>query len=126
MRNFMLILRGDTTTDFGEMSPDDMQQVIAEYEAWAGKLAGLGLLHGGEKLTDHEGRRMLPKGAGKVEVLDGPFQEAKEVVGGYYLISAESYDHAVELCQGHPNFRFGSIEIREVDAIDAGSRPEGT
>ena len=58
---------------------------------------------------------MAPAGKGGVTVKDGPYQETKEVVGGVYLIKAESYQHAVELCQGHPNFRFGTIEIREID-----------
>ena len=40
---------------------------------------------------------------------------SKEVVGGYYLLKADSYEHAVQLCEGHPNLQFGSIEIRQVD-----------
>ena len=58
----------------------------------------------------------------KVTVKDGPYVESKEVVGGIYLIQADSYDHAVKLCQGHPNFRFGSIEVREIDFM---GQPEG-
>ena len=69
---------------------------------------------GRHKLTDQGGKVMHPQGA-KVTVKDGPYVESKEVVGGIYLIKADSYDHAVKLCQGHPNFRFGSIEVREID-----------
>ncbi|MCA8974393.1 MAG: hypothetical protein KDC98_06705, partial [Planctomycetes bacterium] len=66
------------------------------------------------KLTDQGGVVMQPNG-GKVEQKDGPYVETKEVVGGIYIVKADSYDQAVELCAGHPNFRFGSIEIRELD-----------
>ncbi len=115
MTKFMLILRGDATVDYSQYSPEDMQKVIQDYEAWAGKLAGQGLLQDGKKLTDFAGKVMIPDGKGGVTVKDGPYQETKEVVGGVYLITAESYDHAVELCKDHPNFLFGSIEIREID-----------
>ena len=40
-------------------------------------------------------------------------------MGGYYVISADDYDHAERLCLHHPHFRFGSIEIREVDPMGA-------
>jgi hypothetical protein len=90
--------------------------VIQKYTAWGQKLAARGRLHLGRKLTDEGGRVMTPKDGGKkVTIKDGPYIESKEVVGGAYVITADSYDHAVELCQGHPNFLFGSIEIRELD-----------
>ncbi len=114
MSKYMLILRGDVTAADSSMTPEDMQKVIEAYGQWAGRLAQQGILHVGHKLADRGGKVMRPK-SGSVDVTDGPFIESKEVVGGYYVITAESYDHAVELCRGHPNFRFGSIEIRELD-----------
>ena len=115
MTQYMLILRTDATADYSSFSPDDFQNLLQAFEAWAGKLAEQGLLTDGKKLTDQGGVVMAPDGKGGVTVKDGPYQETKEVVGGVYLIKAESYQHAVELCQGHPNFRFGTIEIREID-----------
>ncbi len=112
MTKYMLILRSDIEFDYSGFSPDDMQKVLEGYESWAGKLAAENRLKVGHKLTDGEGRVMLADG---VTTKDGPYVETKEVVGGYYIIDAENYDHAVELCKEHPNFRFGSIEIREVD-----------
>lgn len=115
MPKYMLLLRGDVTADYSSYSPQDMQKIIEGYEAWAGGLAEKGLLQDGKKLTDEGGKVMIPDGKGGVTIKDGPYQETKEVVGGVYLITAESYDHAVELCRSHPNFNFGSIEIREID-----------
>jgi len=68
MTKFMLILRGDTTVDYSQYTPDDMQKVIAGYEAWAGKLAADGLLQDGKKLTDEGGKVMVPDGKGRVRL----------------------------------------------------------
>jgi hypothetical protein len=117
MPKFMLLLRADATEDYSDYSPDDFQKLIEDYQAWSGRLAEKGLLHDGKKLTDGDGRVLVPAKNGSVTVKDGPYVETKEVVGGFYLLSADSYDHAVELCAGHPNFKFGSIEIRQVDCL---------
>ena len=114
MPQFMLILRGDTTVDYSQWSPEDMQRVIGEYESWAANLAQKNLLIDGKKLTDFDGKVVVPGKEG-VTVKDGPYVETKEVVGGVYLIRAESFDHAVELCKNHPNLQFGSIEVRQLD-----------
>ena len=73
-----------------------------------------------EKLTDQGGKVLWPSDNGNT-CKDGPYVESKEVIGGVYIVKADDYEHAVRLCEGHPNFRFGSIEIREVDPLD---RPE--
>ena len=114
MPKFMLILRADVQTDYSKFTPADFEKILGEYEAWGSKLAAQGRLELGHKLTDQGGKVLTPK-AGKVTVKDGPYVETKEVVGGIYLLKADSYDHAVKLCEGHPNFRFGSIEVRELD-----------
>lgn len=114
MPQYMLILHDDPSAFASGMTPEQMQACIAEYQAWAGKMAQQGRLVGGEKLADNGGKVMSNVG-GRTRVVDGPFAEAKEVVGGYFTISADSYEHAVELCRDNPHLRYGSrIEIREV------------
>lgn len=114
MPKFMLILRTDVATDHSALTPDDFAKILAEYKEWGGKLGAQGRLDLGRKLTDEGGRVIWPRGR-KTEVKDGPYVESKEVVGGVYVLKADSYEHAVKLCEGHPNFRFGSIEVREID-----------
>lgn len=114
MPKYMLILRADTQVNYSKLTPADFEQILGEYHAWSEKLGQQGRLELARKLMDQGGKVMTPRG-GKVTVKDGPYVETKEVVGGVYLIKADSYDHAVRLCEGHPNFRFGSIEIRELD-----------
>ena len=116
MAKFMLILRSDITQDYSSITPDQFGEILAAYGAWGEKLAKEGRLHLGHKLMDEGGRVLTPvSGGARVTPKDGPYVETKEVVGGVYIISADDYDHAARLCQGHPNFRFGSIEIRQVD-----------
>ncbi len=55
------------------------------------------------------------RSAGKPRVTDGPYSEAKEVLGGFYVIEADNYDHAVELTLAHPHLEYnGVVEVRHI------------
>ena len=75
MAQFMLILN-DRPTDYSDLSPEDMQAMIAAYNGWAERLGAQGKLQGGLKLAD-EGGRLMTKSDGRVSTVDGPFAEAK-------------------------------------------------
>ncbi|MEM1177780.1 MAG: YciI family protein [Acidobacteriota bacterium] len=113
MANYMLLLR-DEPSAFEGLGPEDFQGIIARYTAWSDALAAKGQLVDGNKLVDGVGR-VLRSGDGAVRVIDGPFAEAKEIIGGYFTITAGSYDEAVEIARGCPHLDYGSVEIREVD-----------
>lgn len=118
MPKFMLILHDDMA-HLSAMSPDEMQRVIAQYQAWSTKMAQAGKLAGGEKLKDEGGKHLTAKG-GKLVVRDGPFAEAKEVVGGYFLIDAKDYAEATALSSDCPHLALGGrIELREIDPMPA-------
>ena len=114
MPKYMLVLRGAANADYSKFTPADFQQILGEYQAWGQKVGAQGRLDIGRKLMD-QGGKVLTSKDGKMTVKDGPYVETKEVVGGVYIIKADNYDHAVRLCEGHPNFRFGTIEVREID-----------
>ena len=99
---------------FADVTPAEMQAIIQKYKAWAGKLAAEGRLAGSNKLQDGTGRT-LRSSNGTITVTDGPYTEGKEVIGGYFTISAANYDEAVSLCKGCPHVEYGIIEIREVE-----------
>ncbi len=116
MGQYMLILH-DNPQDMSDASPQELQSVVGEYMAWREKVASQDKLVGGNKLAD-EGGRLLTNDGGKMRVVDGPFAEAKEIVGGYFLVSAANYDEAVELCRDCPHLKYGSkIEVREIHEI---------
>ncbi len=116
MPDFMLLLY-ESPTDFAEISPEEMQAIIGKYSAWRESLAESGHLVGGQKLRDGDGRVLSNSGAdGEVRVLDGPYSETKEVIGGYFAIRAEDYDEAVRISRDCPHLAFGgTIEIREIE-----------
>lgn len=117
MSKFMLLLHDDPQ-DAASASPEEIQAVISEYVAWRETIEARGQLVGSEKLAD-EGGRDLSLVDGRVRVVDGPFSEAKEVVGGFFMIEAADYGEAVALASDCPHLKYGRrIELRQVEAID--------
>src|SRR5262245_29240981 len=53
---------------------------------------------------------------GKLSVTDGPYAETKEMLGGFFLIEAPSFEEAIRLASGWPSARLGSIEVRPIQA----------
>ena len=116
MPKYMLLLH-DNPNAFADISPEAMQKIIEKYIAWGKKLREAGVMRAGDKLTDEPGRVMRRKD-GQVHVTDGPYSESKELLGGYYMIEAETYDKAVELARDCPQLEYGgAIEVRQVDVM---------
>jgi hypothetical protein len=89
-------------------SPEQMQQMFAAYKAWMERFKD-DIFDLGDKLKS-DGRVVTSSG-----VADGPFVEAKEVVGGFMIVSAESYEGALEIVKACPaNMPGVSMEIREM------------
>jgi hypothetical protein len=111
MDEFMLIFRRDHETKENQPSPEDMQASIKEWLDWKGSLAAQ------NKLVS-QGNRLRPEGkvikSDKV-VINGPYAEIKEAIGGFIVIRAGDYDEAVELARDCPILRApwnGSVEVR--------------
>src|SRR5947209_17951758 len=107
MPQFMFLLH-DSGEPFKGLSAEQMQAIFARYKAWGDKLRAQGRVGPSSKLKDGEGRVLRLNGS-KPVVIDGPYAEAKEVIGGYYTIEAEDYDHAVETAKDCPHIDFGTI-----------------
>ena len=123
MAKYMLLLYGDPSA-WVELSPEEIQKAIEKYFAWGDKLRKAGIFIASHKLADEPGRVMRGQG-GKARVLDGPYSETKEVLGGYYMIEAPSYQAAVEQCRDCPQLEYGgTIEVREVDEMIGARRVE--
>ncbi len=52
---------------------------------------------------------------GAVQVMDGPFADTKEQLGGFFLVEARDRNHAIELASRWPSARLGSIEVRPIE-----------
>jgi len=56
--------------------------------------------------------------SGKILVTDGPFAEAKDVVGGYAIVRAASRAEAIEIAKSYPHAKWGPVEVREISFFD--------
>ena len=108
MSEFLFLYRGGSR----EGSPEQTQQVMQKWMAWFKDLGDKGHVKNVGQPLERTGK--LVKGKQKT-VTDGPFAEAKDVVGGYSLIEARDLDQAVELSKGCPIFEVeGAVEVRPV------------
>jgi hypothetical protein len=106
----MLLLKG---ADFSDLSPEDAQGVMGKYIAWSKELRANGNYVAGDELADPV--TILEGYGDAAHVVDGPFTETKELIGGYYIIQAENLDEAVKIASGCPhNYFKGNLEIREI------------
>jgi len=112
MRYLLLIYEDPATAPKpGEASWDAMMGEYAAYGHW---LEETGQMLGGEALQDAASATSVTLRDGRRLVTDGPFAETKEVLGGYYLISAPDLDTAIEAAGRIPSARHGTVEIRPI------------
>jgi hypothetical protein len=114
MEKFLYLFRGGIDNN-ANASPEAMQAQMQKWAQWMGKLSQDGAMLSGEPLQP-SGKKVA--GKGKV-VTDGPFAEAKEMVGGYLMVHAKDIDHAVEISKGCPIFDVGgSVEVRPIQKME--------
>jgi hypothetical protein len=81
---------------------------------FSARLKERGLLTMSQSLKgDDKGARVQVRGEGK-HVLDGPFAEAKEMIGGFFLLTCETRDQAIAIAAECPAAKFATIEVREL------------
>lgn len=85
----------------------------------ADELRAAGTLHDSQQLQPPATARTLRVRDGRSSVLDGPFAETKEMLAGFNLIEADSFDEAVRIAAEFPWASTGAIEIRPVGDMDA-------
>ena len=117
MSNFILLLHRPVNRARPAMDAGAFTEVTREYMAWADRMRDEGHLKAGNRLTDDAGKIMRTAG-GRVSTTDGPYPESKEVVGGFFMLSARDYAEACRLAESCPHVKYGSyIEVRQVDEL---------
>jgi hypothetical protein len=105
---YLIISRGQWDKD---APPETIQAAIDAFYPWLDDHVANGRMRGGSRLK-REGATVSRKAA----VMDGPFGETKELIGGYWFIVAGSLEEAAELAAGNPCMRLGLFyEIRPLD-----------
>jgi hypothetical protein len=109
MKEFMFIFTNNPGRP--QPTPAEMQANMQLWFAWIDKLKAKELYVGGEALMPG-GKMVTGK---KALVTDGPFAESKEIVGGYFIVKADSLEAAAELAKDCPDLpQDGKVQVREV------------
>ena len=110
---YMLLIYGDEQR-WESVAREDLEAVYAEYGRFTDDLREQGKLVSADELQPTATATSVRVRDEETLVTDGPFADTKEVLGGYYLIEAESLDEAIEWAARIPSARDGVIEVRPV------------
>lgn len=116
MKEFMFIYRSGDSNWIATASPAEKAAVMAKWGAWMGALSAKGQLVTGGAPLEFSGKRLLKKDG---VLTDLSAAELKELVTGYSIVKAESYEQAAALARECPIFEVpkASVEIRIVAAM---------
>jgi hypothetical protein len=112
MAEFLYLYRGGQSG----WTPEESEQIMQKWMSWFKELTASGNLKDGGQPLEAGGKVVKDKGR---TVTDGPYAEAKDLIGGYTLVEADSLARATELAKGCPILeREGLVEVRPVMKID--------
>jgi hypothetical protein len=96
------------------MTPEQQQQGYAAYMAYTQALTAAGVLKGRNRLQPIATATTVRITDGKTQVLDGPYADTKEQLGGYYLIDVPDLDAALSWAARCPGASHGVVEVRPI------------
>jgi len=111
MAYLMLIVepRGQRAT----RAPEEARRLYDEMLTFGADLRNRGQLLASESLRPDEHAVRISAPEGKPQLRDGPFAEAKEMVGGFYLLDVATRDEAVAIASRCPAVAWATVEVRE-------------
>ncbi len=113
MKDYLLLFRGG---QMQVLSEEERKKNMAKWGERIGGLAKEGKFAGGDPLGS-ESRAISGK---KKTITDGPYAEAKELIGGYLIVKAADLDGATEIAKGCPIYEVnGDTEIRDIHHMDS-------
>jgi hypothetical protein len=110
MKKFLLLLHEDIQK-MNVLSPKEMQDIVQAHMDWSTKLVEAGHLVAGDGLQE---KSILISGKECI-IKDGPYLETKEIIGGYYVLQADSMDVVIDIAKECPTHLYGgTTEIRPI------------
>lgn len=110
--DYLLLFRNAGPDTHAHLTPEERTALAERWNAWVASLLSKDQMRSGHPLA-LDGR--VVSGSHGERITDGPYAEAKEVVGGYVVIKAANLDTAAEIARGCPGLSIGlTVEVREL------------
>jgi len=104
--NYLLLFR--SATWYRDLEEEKVQEIVTTWMDWYAGLVKAGVVESGRPLAN-EGKVITAPGV----VKDGPFAEAKETVGGYFIVNANTIEEAIAVANQCPGLPYGvQVEVR--------------
>jgi len=113
---YLLLIYGNEAA-MQSASKSDVDQMHAAYMAYTDALQKAGVIAGGERLHRSTAATTVRVADGKTKVLDGPYAETKEQLGGFYMIDVPDLDAALSWAARCPGASYGVMEVRPIWAM---------
>ena len=121
MQYLLMLYTNDA--DWSAMTPAEQEQGVAAYNAYTEALVKSDALRGANRLAPSAVATTVRVTGGKSQVLDGPYADSKEQIGGYYLIDVPDLDAAISWAARCPAASHGVVEVRPLWGQAATSTP---
>jgi len=112
MQYMLLIYQNEA--GMAQAREQDITEMMGAYGAYTKAMQDAGVLVGGDRLDRSANGTTVRTENGKTKVLNGPYAEAKEQLGGYYIIEAKDLDAALSWAARCPNAQHGVMEVRPI------------
>ena len=110
---YMLLIHTDNA-QFEAMSASQQSEGMAAYGAYSEALQKAGVVRASNRLRPAQEATTVRLKSGKTEVLNGPYAETREQLGGYFLIDVPDLDAALSWAARCPGASHGSVEVRPI------------
>jgi hypothetical protein len=111
--DYLLLIHSDEKA-MQAYTQEESGSVLAAYGAYMKAMADAGVIKGGQRLHPTSTATTVRVKNGKTQVLNGPYAEVKEQLGGYFLIDAPDLDAAISWAARCPGAEYGAIEVRPI------------
>jgi hypothetical protein len=95
-------------------SKETVSQMMAAYTAYTEAMKKAGVYVGSDRLRPTSAASTVRVANGKTQVLDGPYAETKEQLGGYYMVDVPDLDAALSWAARCPGAAHGTMEVRPI------------
>jgi hypothetical protein len=113
---YLLMLYSNETA-WPKMTKAEQERGVAAYQAYTEALKNAGVYKGSNRLQPTAAATTVHLADAKPQVLDGPYIDSKEQLGGYYLIEVPDLDAAISWATRCPGASHGTVEVRPIWAM---------